>query len=677
MSGLPIDKPQLRRTAGRTLAHYIQFVLRTSRVTMDPPDASAQLAAEAPAIIAMWHGQFMLIPALKPAGLATRVMVAQHGDAEILAETLRRFEAELIRGAGAGTRQRNRGGADALRAALRALESGYSVPMTADVPPGPARRSGLGIVTLARLSGRPIIPVAAASSRYVALNTWSRMTVNLPFSRIAAVVGRPIRVPREADEATLESLRLAVEQGLDAATQRAYELAGADPARATPPESLPQEEAPPPGFRIKAYRAAMRLAAPAAPLVLRMRGRKGKEDPDPRRGAERLGYPSVDRPPGRLVWLHAASVGETNAILPVIDGLCQALPKAHFLLTTGTVTSAGLAARRLGARAIHQYVPLDCPEFAERFVAHWRPDLAVLTESEIWPNLILEVAGHGVPLALVNGRMSNRSFGRWRRRQGLARPLFSRFAVILAQNEKLARRYRELGARNVRAVGNLKIDAPPPPIDAQALAALRKALDGRPVIVAASTHEGEDEIVAAAHRTLAREVARLCTIIAPRHPARAAAIEAELQEQGFRVARRSRGELPGADTDIYLADTIGELGTLYALTAVSFVGGSLVEHGGQNPIEAIRHGSAVITGPYWHNFTDAMRPLVRHGGVIEVGSAGELATAALRLLQDGEALARARRGAATVLAAMSGALPRTIEALLALLPDGEDLRRAS
>jgi len=332
--------------------------------------------------------------------------------------------------------------------------------------------------------------------------------------------------------------------------------------------------------------------------------------------------------------VHAASVGETNAVLPVIEALGAARPNLNILLTTGTVTSASLAERRLPACAVHQYVPLDAPEYAARFLDHWRPDLAVLTESEIWPSLILETSARGIPLILVNARLSNRSRRRWQRNKRMAHPLFNRFDVVLAQNERLALGFAALGARNVQSVGNLKIDAPPPPVDLGELERLRSALDGRPLFVAASTHEGEEEIVAQAHRELARAFERFLTIIAPRHPERGTAIAERLKDLGLSVAQRSLGALPSERTDVYVADTIGELGTLYALAPIAFIGGSLVERGGQNPIEAVRHGVAVLTGPHHQNFRDAYRTLLRHQGAIEVGSAKSIAAAVSQLTVD-------------------------------------------
>jgi 3-deoxy-D-manno-octulosonic-acid transferase len=258
----------------------------------------------------------------------------------------------------------------------------------------------------------------------------------------------------------------------------------------------------------------------------------------------------------------------------------------------------------------------------------------------------------------------------------MARALFSRFQIVLAQNERIARDFGTLGARNVHAIGNLKIDAPPPPIDAAELDRLKNALAQRPIFVAASTHEGEEEIIAQAHRQLTRSFDGFCTIIAPRHPERGTSIAERLKDLGLNVSQRSLGAMPSERTDIYVSDTIGELGTLYALSPIAFIGGSLVEHGGQNPIEAIRHGAVVITGPYWRNFSDAYHTLLHHRGAIEVKSAEELAESIFQLLKNKSEMQHMRAGATEALGTLSGALERSIELLLPILPD-ERLKRAS
>jgi 3-deoxy-D-manno-octulosonic-acid transferase len=651
----------LMRLGGRSLARLIRHIARTSDLTLDPPNLHEYLGRQHPVILAMWHGQFMLLPLLQQHAVTVKAMVARHGDAELIGEALRQFDIELIRGAGAGDRKRDRGGATALREAVRALAEGTTVAMTADVPPGPARISGTGIVTLARMTGRPIIAVAAASSRYTSFDTWSRMTLNLPHSKLALVAGEPIFAPRDADEAALEAVRQKIEQQLNRVTNRAYEIVGADISRATPLEHLPADPAAKPGTAINLYRAALAMARPAAPLLLAYRTRQGKEDPA--RKAERLGIASAIRPLGPLVWVHAASVGETNVALPLIEEILKSNSELSVLLTTGTTTSAALAKARLPKRAIHQYIPLDVRTYTNRFLDHWQPSLAIFTESEIWPNLVLETSGRAIPLALINARMSPRSMRRWRRFARSARPLFARFDVALAQNDRIARMLRTLGARNVANAGNLKIDSPAPPADPAELARLKAAIAGRPCMLAASTHPGEEQIVAEAHKLLRAEFPNLLTIIVPRHPERGADLQTGLSGLGLTVERRSATGLPGPDANIYIADTLGELGTFYALAPVAFIGGSLVGRGGQNPIEAVRHGAVVLTGPSYHNFGDAYAALLGASGAIEVRSAADLAGAVQRLFSD-EADAQNRRQRATrALDALSGAMAKTLAAL--------------
>ncbi|MEM7191473.1 MAG: glycosyltransferase N-terminal domain-containing protein, partial [Pseudomonadota bacterium] len=459
---------------------YIRLIYATSTIKRAPSDTDDKLFDQHPQILAMWHGQFMLLPNLKPERPAdVRAMVSRHGDAEILGAVLRRFGMDLIRGAGAGKRKRDRGGASAMRESLRALESGATVAMTADVPPGPARRAGTGIATLAAKSGRPVVPFAIATKNSLKLATWSAFTVNLPFSTMAIVIGDPVSAPSSEDPQEVEAARCAIESALRKTTDEAYALAGAaDP--------LSPQEIAKPGTGLKAYRLATKLAAPVAPLLLAWRTHKGKEERH--RHPERYGIACAPRPAGYLIWFHAASVGETNAALPLIDHIAKTRPELRILLTTATVTSARLAKTRLPDGVIHHYVPLDRSRYMNRFLDHWRPDLAVLVESEIWPNLVLETNARGVPLLLVNARMSGSSYKRWRRRPGMSRPIFSSFDLILAQNERLAEQFAQLGAPKAISVGNLKADAPPPPVDDKAKAALAALFRGRPIWLAASTH---------------------------------------------------------------------------------------------------------------------------------------------------------------------------------------------
>ena len=673
MAPSPVISRPRDAAIGAVVAGYIGLVERTSAPPPLMERYAVTMLANQPMIIAMWHGQFMLLPTMTRLGVRTKAMLALHRDAEGLAYALRRFGIELIRGAGASAKGKDRGGSHAFRAAVHALEEGFSVAMTADVPPGPARRAGHGIVTLAKVSGRPILPVAMASSRYWALPTWSRMTVNLPGSQLGASFGTPIHVPADASPELLEALRREVETQMNIATVDAYNRAGVSHRSATPPAALTSAgERALPGAKLRAYVSATRWFGRVAPLFLSLRARRGKEDVS--RQPERFGIAGVPRPAGQLVWIHAASVGETISVLPVIDALRAARPSLSVVLTTGTVTSAHVAAQRLPAGCVHQFVPLDVPDFVGRFLDHWQPDLGVFVESEIWPNLILQASLRGIPLALVNGRMSKTSFRRWRGQTSVARPLFSRFAGVFAQSREFAERFTALGAPGVIDTGNLKFDAPPPLANADVLEAYRKALGTRPVFLAASTHPDEETIIADAHALLHATVPDLVTIIVPRHPDRGPDIAARLRAKSFEPLLRSASaatDIPiaGAKSGLLIADTLGELGTWFALARVAFIGKSLSrEGGGHNPIEAVRHGAVVLTGPAWSNFEVAYKALFACGGAVSVTSATVMAAEVARLLSDPAALERMKTQADAAFDKLSGALPKTVEGLLRLLP---------
>jgi 3-deoxy-D-manno-octulosonic-acid transferase len=411
------------------------------------------------------------------------------------------------------------------------------------------------------------------------------------------------------------------------------------------------------------YRGLTRAAAPGIALLLHVRAGKGKEDAA--RLGERWGHASRPRPAGKLIWVHAASVGEATSVLPLIARLTS---RASVLVTTGTVTSAALLAERLPAGAFHQFAPVDVPRAVGRFFDFWRPDLGVWVESELWPNLVLGAAARGIPLALVQGRMSAESLKGWQRAPGFARRLVSAFRVLLAQTEADAERFRALGASATRVVGNLKFVAPPLPAEDAERARLAEALRGRKVWCAASTHDPEERIVWRVHRRLAAEHPGLLTIVVPRHPARGAAIAEALVAEGARLARRGAGETPDAATDVYLVDTLGELGLVYRLSPIVFVGGSLIDHGGQNPLEPARLDRAVLHGPSMFNFADAVAALRAAGASEEVADEAALAVAVERMLADPAEAARRGRAAGGVARAGQDALDAVEAALLPMIP---------
>jgi len=401
------------------------------------------------------------------------------------------------------------------------------------------------------------------------------------------------------------------------------------------------------------------LAGAAAPLLrrhLRRRAQAGREDPA--RLAEREGFGAA-RPDGRLAWLHAASVGESLAILPLAEALLARDPGLHLLVTTGTLTSAALMRERLPPRAAHRFAPLDVPGWVGRFLDGWRPELAVFVDSEIWPNTLAALRARGVPVALVNGRLSARSFARWRRwAPGVMRRLLGHYALVVPRSAEDAARFAALGAA-MEPPADLKLAAPPLPADADALAALRAAVGGRPVFLATSTHGGEEEQVVAAARAAA--VPGLLTIIAPRHPERGAEVAALCGG-----ARRSAGAVPDAGP-FHVADTIGELGLFYRLAGVAFIGGSLVPHGGQNPLEAARLGCPALLGPHAFNFTEAAAALEAAGALRRVADGGALAVALRDVLTDAATAQRMRRAALGLSRAAEDIPARLADRLLGLV----------
>lgn len=380
------------------------------------------------------------------------------------------------------------------------------------------------------------------------------------------------------------------------------------------------------------YRILTIILGPLIDLYLWRRKQIGKEDPV--RFRERMGFPSAPRPDGSIIWIHAASVGETMSVLALIERMLVRYPDLFVLLTTGTVSSARMLESRLPERAMHQYIPVDRYLAVRRFLRHWRPDLALWVESEIWPNLIAETDALKCPLVLLNARMSSDSFRMWQYMRSLAYNLLIRFSLIFPQSEEDSLRYRNLGARTLMAPGNLKFDAPPLPVDPKETGALLNMAGDRPLWLAASTHPGEEAMVAKVHDALKDKYPDLLTLLAPRHPPRGDEVAELLTGNGLKIGRRSKGDAIAGETDVYLIDTVGELGLFYRLTQIVFIGGSLVDHGGHNPLEAARLNCAIICGPFMSNFAEICRELAENRGYVRVDNVESLTTAVDRLLSD-------------------------------------------
>lgn len=423
---------------------------------------------------------------------------------------------------------------------------------------------------------------------------------------------------------------------------------------------------------LKLYHYATLLATPLAERALDWRAAHGKEDSA--RLDERMGRASRPRPAGRLVWLHGASLGEGLSLLPLVERFIQ--QGVETLVTTGTVSSAQMLRARLPAGAVHQYAPLDSPQFVASFLDHWRPDVAVFAESELWPNMIAGLRTRRTPLVLANARISETSAARWGKWPRTARRIFGAIDLCLAQDADNGARFQALGAPNVRVAGNLKYDAPAPPVDAARLAAVAADIGQRPVWAAVSTHPDEETAILDAHSILTQRLPNLLTLIAPRHPERGAPIAERARARGLNVARQSQDGAPTQDVQIYVADTLGEVGVVFRSASVVFMGKSLAAPGGgQNPIEPAQCGCAVLHGPHVGNFVEVYATLDADKGAVQIDDAAALARAVQFLLTDPAMLRRMGRAAATSVEKLGGAARETISAVAPLLAQHRALER--
>lgn len=362
----------------------------------------------------------------------------------------------------------------------------------------------------------------------------------------------------------------------------------------------------------------------------------GKEDT--KRFNERKGRPTKERPNGKLIWFHGASVGESVSMLPLINKLLEINPNINVMVTTGTTTSADLMSKRLPERAFHQYIPIDNPSFTKRFIKHWQPDMVLWFESDFWPAMLSSIKKKNIPLILVNGRISNKSFKRWQQFDYISKELLACFTYCLGQSEEDAYRLRVLGAKDSTCLGNLKFAGLPIPVDETKKEAIMRQIGNRPIFCISSTHSNEEEQIARELPKLFADNPDLLVIIAPRHPQRGLEIQNQIKELGFSTALRSAQEPIEKTTQIYIADTIGELGIWYGISPIVFIGGSLIPHGGQNFMEPSRLRDAVIVGPHMHNFTDAMQRAQKANAIIQVNNGSEVVETVNQLLQSNDLL---------------------------------------
>ena len=415
---------------------------------------------------------------------------------------------------------------------------------------------------------------------------------------------------------------------------------------------------------LKAYRGLSRVFHAIAPGLLKRRMAAGKEDPE--RWRERLGVTRDDRPQGSLVWFHGVSVGESLSAIPVIERLMKERSGTGVLITTATTTSAEILRRRLPDGVIHQFAPIDTPQAVTAFLDHWQPDLAVFIESDIWPNLLQTLSAHGVPHVLLSARITEKTFRGWQTFRGSMRQLLSGYDLVMAQDDASDDRLKAMGVAT-GPQANLKTLGAPLTVDAEALAALKALTEGRRVIVAASTHYGEDSLIARTLEPWIRDGDLL--VLVPRHPIKASEIRLDLEALGLHVAQRSQKEAISELIHVYLADTLGELGLFFSLADLVVMGGSfLTGIGGHNPLEAARLGKAVITGPDIGNWEGIFTSLVSAGAAWEVTGPRELAFLGEQLRTAPAAVRAADMAALSVSKEEADTLDRVWRALEPLCP---------
>ncbi len=370
------------------------------------------------------------------------------------------------------------------------------------------------------------------------------------------------------------------------------------------------------------------------PLILTfymVRKFRGKEDLY--RFSERKGLATIDRPNGKLVWLHCASVGEAQSALPIIKKLIKEID-ANFLITTGTISSYQIIKKRVPKKVYHQYIPIDLNRYNKRFLKYWNPDLVLWFESELWPNILLLLQERNIKHLIINARMSEKSFQKWKYFPSTAKKILSGFDLCITQSKEDSIKFKFFGTENVIDLVNIKYFVPKLDVESDQLKFFTNSFKGRKVWLAASTHEGEELLVADIHISLSKKIPNLLTIIAPRHPNRRKSIEKMLLEKKLDFSIRSRGEIPDFKTDIYLADSIGEMGLWYSICKIVFLGKSIIGKGGQNPIEPSLFGCAVICGSHVENFSEVVRELLNVEAIIQIDSMEDIQNELFMLLNN-------------------------------------------
>ena len=397
------------------------------------------------------------------------------------------------------------------------------------------------------------------------------------------------------------------------------------------------------------YNIILWLLTPALLALVQLRRGKGKEHDS--RYRERFGITSIKRPTGKVIWLHGASIGETLSVLPLIALIKEKNSNINILITSGTVTSAKLINERLGDSVIHQFIPLDHPLFRRRFLQHWQPQAIYWVESDLWVGILHDIKKMRIPAFLINARMSERSYKSWRQFPAIIRDVLSAFQLIFTSNNTYKQRFTDLSNHDVQTISDLKYDSAINNYPVDTVNALKKSIQGRPFWMAASTHDPEEETILQVHKKILETIPNACLLLAPRHPNRRDVIVKYINKHNLTFTVRSKGEHP--TQEVYLADTMGEMDLFYANSQIVFIGGSLINHGGQNPFEAARHGCVILHGQHMHNFPTMCRDLA--DALLMVNNENDLYTMVHKLLTDNDLLAQQKNISINNCQSLSGA----------------------
>ncbi|WP_265793104.1 glycosyltransferase N-terminal domain-containing protein [Acetobacter thailandicus] len=644
---------------------YLGFALKTTRWSFEvAPKTRALLIGQdgQTCIIAFWHENLPLSPAIwwwakqQNPLLRVNVLISRNSDGRLIAEIVRKWQVGSIAGS-SDRKGKNKGGAAAIRRMRACLKNGSLVTITPDGPRGPRRVVQQGVMAIASMADKPVVPVGASCLNF-RLKSWDKMFFPLPFGRGVFVCGDPIYPDRKNEKATHQLTESLTRQMTLAEEKRRSSKTAQNFSFIKPVKVVPS----------RLWYGAASVLSPALPFLLRWRQSKGKELPS--RVREKMGFATCSRPSGKVIWFHAASVGEVVSVLPLVESCLTYNPDCHALVTTGTVTAAQLVEKRKNTlktnnNIIHQFVPFDVPRWGKRFLSYWQPQVAVFTESELWPNLFGLCHAKNLPVILVNGRMSERSLATWSKAPDVIRRMLERCRWVFPRSAQDKAHFSAFGRLNYGPTGDIKMAAPPLPVDEKALLQVKKCTEGRPVFLAASTHEGEEEIILQAAAFARKKIPQLLTVIVPRHPERGNVVAA----LAGGAPRRSMGALPDSTMPVWVCDTLDELGLFYRVSDCVFIGNSLEEvkghGGGHNPLEPARLDNALATGPLIQNFTDAFEMLGQ--SVTVTRSAESLAEWVISVLSDKQVMMARAVAAKEAIAGHSGLLMTLTEKIMALV----------